>query len=200
MSFIREWDAQNPQDTRKKNNFADDIRNTRVDIGERYVDVGCYGVRSPATPVVPSSSGVVSLVEGNFGTQDELIFYNDTPVAHTLLALGVPLFFDSSRDLIFGYDTAGDSYYSKRIEVTIEDGNTTGTVAHGITGDIVTNDKVYGITCSLSSPGHTTFYSYSDNSASRAHKKCEVSNANVLVVRGGSSGSYTYYVDIIYKD
>lgn len=202
MSFIREWDTTFPSDNRRMNNFTDDIRNTRVDIGERYVDNGAiFGITS-LVPTVPSGFSVVADVEDAY-TEDAVNrnafqYVNDTPTTHTLASKKCPMFFDSAGNVIFGYDIGGTAYYAKEFSLTMPIGTTILSQAHGIAGSISTNNKIYCVTV-YTEDGDDKGFDLIFPTGDYTYKRCYVDDTDISLERGSSAAEYTFTVMIIYK-
>lgn len=203
MSFTREWDATFPSDNRRMNNFGDDIMNTRVDIGERYIDDGVISSIVASAPTVPSGFGVVAGISDGYtedvSNRDAVKYVNDTPTTHLLSSESCPLFYNSSGEVIFGYDTAGVAFYARRINVPFLVGDETVVVAHGISGNISTNKKIYGILVTSKDAASRYRIDAAIDTFWYGYEHCFVGDTNVTLKRGRTGVSADFYVVIIGK-
>lgn len=199
--FTREWDLSFPSDNRKMNNFADDIRNTRVDFGERYIDDGVYSSYLEDVGVVPSGFGLIAGIKGEYteGNEDSraIKYINAAATEHLLSAKSCPLFFDASGSVIIGNEVGGTAFYAKQVALPFLIGSDTEIVSHGIVGSISTNQKIYGIIV----VGHDgyTWIDWTDDSEPQGYEHCFVGDTDIEVKRGDDSTVITFYVTVIYK-
>jgi len=204
MTYTREWDISFPSDNRKMNNFADDIRNTRVDIGERYIDDGVFSSVHALAPSVPTGfSAVAGITEGytdDVINRDAVQYINSTPTTHMLSSKSCPLFFDSSGDVIFGYDTAGVAFKARQVKVPFLVGEETIVVAHGIAGNISTNQKIYGIFIISKDAASRYVFDAAIDDFRYGYEHCFVGDVNITLKRCASNVPADFYVTIIGKD
>ena len=100
---------------------------------------------------------------------------------------------------IYGFDVNGLNIFAKRYSITISTGNTVGSVAHGISGNIGSNDKILHITGVVTNVGGYVYDPYaSDLNVDAKIIGMYCNNTNLYIKRSGTGIPASYNIVLVY--
>jgi len=195
-SFTRTWDAAweaIPASSEKYNLGAQRLREIKSDISERFIDEGVFlkdlsGVPTNVGTGTNQGDGALYDNAGDLWYQDSA--GNDVQITKS----GAPYLYDGTH-WIWGWLSDGTPMFASSGTFAVS--GTTGSAAHGITGNIYTNSKILFVHGALE---HATYDHCSMVRGSGIGvDKIAVDDTNISIETPVDVGSADYFYLLVYK-
>lgn len=204
-SFTRTWDAAweaIPAASEKYNLGAQRLREIKIDISERFQDEGVFlkdlaGTPSNVGTGADQGDGALYDNAGDLWYQDSA--GNDTQITKN----GAPYLHDGLQYIwgwVAGFTGSGTPVFAEAGSISVS--GTSGSTAHGITGNIYSNSKVNFVCGSLkhSANGHCSMVAENSGSGTgTGADKIAVDDTFIYVETPTDVGTATFYYLLVYE-